>query len=199
MKPGVRLKPNVRATHQLSWASAGGKGHFPHWKEANFSRKSEIRSLIPMDWFNSCIDSLFAGMTLTLHKSQVHCLGVMHAVMSLHFTHVRSFSCRGRLRNWQADFYRWSLLHNNNMATNLQSFTSNNGRRRFAACDVTALNADVLAGDAARHWLLISERHVVLYGVKKNHGWICSNASTSLKNLLLGDTVSANNVPELSE
>jgi len=26
---------------------------------------------------NCCNDSLFAGMTLTLHKSQVHCSGVM--------------------------------------------------------------------------------------------------------------------------
>jgi len=28
--------------------------------------------LIPIDRFNSCIDSLFAGMALTLRKSQVH-------------------------------------------------------------------------------------------------------------------------------
>jgi len=39
--------------------------------EPNMFRKSEVRSLIPNDWFNSCIGSLFAGMTVTLHKSQV--------------------------------------------------------------------------------------------------------------------------------
>ena len=30
------------------------------------------------DWFNSCNDTLFAGMTLTLRKRQVHCSGVMY-------------------------------------------------------------------------------------------------------------------------
>jgi len=28
-----------------------------------------------------------------------------HAVMSLQFTRVRSFSCRGSLWNWQADYF----------------------------------------------------------------------------------------------
>ena len=32
-------------------------------------------------------------------------------------------------------FYCWSLLRNYNMATDLQRFTSSNGRRRFSACD----------------------------------------------------------------
>jgi len=32
-------------------------------------------------------------------------------------------------------FYCWSVLRNNNMATNLQRFTSSNCRKRFAACD----------------------------------------------------------------
>jgi len=42
-----------------------------------FSRKPEARSLFPFYWLNSCNDSSFAGMMLTLHKSQVHCSGVM--------------------------------------------------------------------------------------------------------------------------
>ena len=50
-------------------------GHLPHpgnWDyEPKIFRKSEVRSLIPNDWFNSCIGSLFACMTLTLHKSKV--------------------------------------------------------------------------------------------------------------------------------
>jgi len=32
-------------------------------------------------------------------------------------------------------FYRWSFLRNNNMAANLQRFTSSKSRRRFVACD----------------------------------------------------------------
>ena len=55
-------------------------GHLPPWKlvkEPKIYRKPEASSLIPINWFNSCNQSLFAGMTLTLHKSQVHCSGVM--------------------------------------------------------------------------------------------------------------------------
>jgi len=29
---------------------------------------------MPIGWVNSCNDSLYADMTLTLHKSEVHCL-----------------------------------------------------------------------------------------------------------------------------
>jgi len=39
--------------------------------------KREIRNLILIIWVNSCIDSLFADVTLTLHKSQVHSFGNM--------------------------------------------------------------------------------------------------------------------------
>jgi len=49
-------------------------------------------------------------MTLTLHKSQVHYTGAMHAMMSLQFTQVYYFTCRGRLRNWQADFLSLVLI-----------------------------------------------------------------------------------------
>jgi len=34
--------------------------------------------LIPTDSLNSCNHGLFDSMTLILHKSQVHCSGVMH-------------------------------------------------------------------------------------------------------------------------
>jgi len=54
----------------------GGKRAFPPWKlglRAKMSSKREIRSLIPIGWVKPCNDSLFAGETLTLHKSQVHC------------------------------------------------------------------------------------------------------------------------------
>jgi len=46
------------------------------------------------------IDSFFVGMTLTLHKSQ-----------------------RAGCETCDGLFYRWSLLCNNNMATNLQRFS----------------------------------------------------------------------------
>jgi len=58
----------------------GEKRGFRHWKlglRTKISRKSELSSLTPINWFNSCNDSLFAGMTLTLYKSQVHCSGVV--------------------------------------------------------------------------------------------------------------------------
>jgi len=55
----------------------GGKQTFAipgNWdEEPKISNKPEISSLIPIDLFNSCNDSLFADMTLTLHTSQIHC------------------------------------------------------------------------------------------------------------------------------
>jgi len=47
------------------------------------SGKREISNFILLiSWVNSCNDSLFVNMTLTLHKSQVHCFGNL----SLQFT-----------------------------------------------------------------------------------------------------------------
>jgi len=46
-------------------------------KEAKIFGKREISSSILISWVNSCNDSLFPDMTLTLHKSQVHCFGNM--------------------------------------------------------------------------------------------------------------------------
>jgi len=45
-------------------------------KNQKYIKKNEDNSLVS-NWFNSCNDSLFAGMTLSLHKSQVHCPDVM--------------------------------------------------------------------------------------------------------------------------
>ena len=71
--------------------------------ELKFSRKPETTSLILINWSgpNSCIGSWFAGMTPTLHMSQVHDSGVM--LWWAKFTHIRSAPCRGRLRNLLAD------------------------------------------------------------------------------------------------
>jgi len=88
----------------------GGKGICPlprNWDwEGKNSGKREISSLILISWVNSCNDSLFADMTLTLHKSQVHCFGNMQL---WDCSSIR-FACRGRLRNSWAN----CLLRNNN-------------------------------------------------------------------------------------
>ena len=44
-----------------------------------FQENCKSAGLIPIqtNWFNSCNDSWFAGMKLTLHKNQVHRCGVM--------------------------------------------------------------------------------------------------------------------------
>jgi len=50
-------------------------GIFPpeNWvQEAKISGKREISSLILISWVNSCNESLFADMTLTMHKSRIH-------------------------------------------------------------------------------------------------------------------------------
>jgi len=41
-----------------------------------FLEKPEVGILFPINWFDSCNDSFFAGMKLTLHKSQVHSCSV---------------------------------------------------------------------------------------------------------------------------
>ena len=42
-----------------------------------FLEKPKAGILIPINWFDSCNDSFFAGMKLTLHKSQFHSYSVM--------------------------------------------------------------------------------------------------------------------------
>ena len=58
------------------WVKADICPSLGNW-EPKFSRKLDVSSSTPINWFISCNDSLFAGTTLTLHKSQVHCSGVM--------------------------------------------------------------------------------------------------------------------------
>jgi len=47
------------------------------------------------------------------------------------------------------------------------------------------LNADVLAGNAARQWHADSGKPRIFVLCEKKHDWVYSNASTSLKNPLL--------------
>jgi len=67
----------------------------------------------------------------------------------------------------KALFRCWSLLRNNNMATNLQRFTSIYRKRRFAA--LRLLNSVISEGNAARQRLLIEVNHVpvISYCVKR--------------------------------
>jgi len=46
-------------------------------KNQIFLEKPEVGILIPINWFDSYNGSFFAGMKLTLHKSQVHRYVVM--------------------------------------------------------------------------------------------------------------------------
>jgi len=100
-------------------------------------RKSEVNILIPINWFNSCNNTLFTGMALTLHKSQLHCSGVMQWCTSSLLMSTLFHCCY--------------LLRDNNMATNLQRFTSSyNSLTRVSAC---ACRPQIcLAGDVARQW-----------------------------------------------
>jgi len=63
-------------------------------------------------------------------------------------------------------FCCWSLLHNNNMATNLQKFTLYYGRRRFVAWDCWKYTSwQVMQRDSDT---LIAASHVHLYFVKRS-------------------------------
>jgi len=66
----------------IAWASAGGKtGICPPLEigimNQFFLEKTEVGIFTPIFLFDSCNDSFFAGMKLTLHKSQVHSYSVM--------------------------------------------------------------------------------------------------------------------------
>jgi len=89
-------------------------------------------------------------MTLTLHKRQLGSQLRCRAVMSLQFTHVLALPAEAGTKVANGLFYCWSLLRNDNMATNLQRFTSCYGSRRFAC--MWMLNAGFLPSNATRQW-----------------------------------------------
>jgi len=59
-------------------------------------------------------------MALTVHKSQFHCSGVIR----VHSRALRYIAFKSTPGNSSRLFYRWSSLRNNNLATNVQRFTS---------------------------------------------------------------------------
>jgi len=95
--------------------------------------KREIKNLSRV---NSCNDSLFADMTLTLHKSQVYCFGIGNMLLWA-CSSLNPLLCLQRqvAKLGSKLFNYWPLLRNNNMATNLRRCTSSYGGRRLAACE----------------------------------------------------------------
>jgi len=110
----------------------GANGHLlppGNWDwEAKISRKRKISSFILISWVNSCNDSLSADITLTLHKSQVHCSGNMQWLAC---SSLNSLLClQTQVAKLGSElFYFWPLLRNNNMATNLRRCTWSYGDR----------------------------------------------------------------------
>ena len=134
-------------------------------KNQVFLEKTEVGILIPINRFNFCNDSF-------LPVWDSHCTKVRFAVIvscSDEFAvHSYPLLCLQRLVAEVASrlFYCWSLLRNNNMATNLQKFTSYYGSRRFVACDCwTYTSWQVIQRDSD---MLIVVSHVHLYFVKRS-------------------------------
>ena len=156
------------------WASAGRgqNGAFtPPWKlvvrTKNF-QKPEVSNLIPITWFNSCNDSLFASITFTL-CTRARFINLCYAVMSLHFTHVCSSACRGRLRNLLADCSTVGLYGVTITWQRIFKYL-----RQVPAVGVL-LHVTVerrhlwaVARNAARQWLLMAVSHVVIRCVKRS-------------------------------
>ena len=129
-------------------------------KNQIFLDKRDAGILIPINWFDSCNEIFFyrhETHTAQESGSQFQC----HAVMSLQLTQVPSFAWRGGLRKSRVDC---SAVH--------------------LYC-MRLLNADLLAANAARLWHADSGKSRTFILCEKKHEWVCSNASTSLKNPLL--------------
>jgi len=86
-----------------------------------------VSSLIPIDSLNSWKWRIICQYD-TRSALEPGSLFWCHAVMSLQFTHVHFFACRGRLPKLAIGlFCCWVLLRNNHMAANLQTFNSSFG------------------------------------------------------------------------
>jgi len=72
-------------------------------KNQNFVAILKSRAQFRLNWFNSCIDSLFAGMTPTMQKKQVHCPGVLQGWVCNSLMSAALPVCRGKLRNLRGD------------------------------------------------------------------------------------------------
>ena len=92
--------------------------------------------IVIMITVNSCNDSLFAGMTLTLRKS--HGFTVLVSCSDELAVHSCPLLCRqGQVAKLSSEFfYCSSSLRNKTMAKNLQRFILRSGNGRFLACTV---------------------------------------------------------------
>jgi len=103
--------------------------------------------------------------------------------MGLQFTHVSSFACRGGLRKSRADCSAVGLYY----VTIPRQQTSKGSLYITVAgvCCMKLLNTHILEGNAARQWHADSGKPRTFILCEKKHTWVCSNASTSLKNPVL--------------
>jgi len=90
--------------------------------------------------------------------------------MSLQFTHVPSFACRGGLRKWRADCSTVGLYCVT--ITWQQIFKVHFVLRWQAFCCMRLLNADILASNAARQWHADSGKPRTCILCKKKHEWV---------------------------
>jgi len=149
--------------------------------EPNISGKNWNRHL-NSDWFDTCNGSLFTGMKLALHKSQVHSYSIMSCCDEL-AVHTCPLLCLQRrvAKGASGLFYCWSSLRNNSNKSAKVHFIL----RQQAFCCMRLLNAHILGVNAARQWHADSGKPRAFILCENKHEWISSNASTSLKNPLL--------------
>ena len=92
-------------------------------------------ALIPINWFNLAL-TLYFPLSFILHNSQVRCSVVMQWRICSSLMSAPLICLQRQVAKLASGlFYCCCLLHNNDLATDLQRFTSNYGRRRCAACD----------------------------------------------------------------
>jgi len=130
-----------------------------------FPEKPEVGILIPISWFDSCNDSF-------LRVWNSHCTRVRFIVVTSCSDELVVHSCpllclqRRDAKVASGLLYCWSLLCNNNMATNLQRFTLYYGSRWFVAWDCwTQTSWQVMQRDSD---MLIAVSHVHLHFVKRS-------------------------------
>jgi len=135
-------------------------------KNQIFLEKPEVCILIPIHLFDSCNDSVFAGMKLTLHKSQVHSYRLCSDELAVQSCPLLCLQRRvAKVLNGL--FCSWPLLRKKNMATNLQSslyimvagvLLHETGCWTHTSWQVTLRDSD----------MLIAVSHVHLYFVKRS-------------------------------
>jgi len=153
---GVRRARGAKRTFLPAWKLGLWTKYF--WK------KTEVGILIPINWFDSYNDSFFC-------RYETHCTRARFTFTVSCSDELAVHSCpffclqRRVAKVARGLFYCWSLLRNNNMATNLQRFTSYYGGRRFVAWDCwTHKSWQVMQRDSD---MLIAVNHVHLYFVKR--------------------------------